>query len=116
MTMKRQKICADTMEKAQVNSELHSREVLIPPQNQGLKNWKIKMRMKLFVEDGDGKITDEPFVHCFEGAITAVSENYSGCSRSIFGKSSNWAVATIKCRKKKRMHSCTEVGAIPNGS
>ena len=96
MTMKRQKFWADAMEKAQVNPELYSRVVLIPPQNQGLKNRKIEMRMKLFVEDDDGKITDESFVHCFEGTITAVSENDSGCSRSIFGKSSKWAVATIK--------------------
>jgi hypothetical protein len=52
--------------------------------------------MDLFVEDDDGKITDESFVHCFEGTITAVSENGSGCSRSIFGESSKWAVATNK--------------------
>ena len=74
MTMKRQKLWADAMEKAQVNPELYSRVVLIPPQNQGLKNRKIEMRMRLFVEDDDGKITDESFVHCFEGTITAVSE------------------------------------------
>ena len=84
------------MEKAQGNPELHSRVVFLPPQNLDLKNRKIEMRMKLFVEDDDGKITDEPPMHCFEGPITAVSENDSGCSRSIFEKVSKWAVASIK--------------------
>ena len=83
---------------AMLDPERYSRWVLVPPQNDQLKDRKIEMRiaMEREVEDAEtGETRTEEFVHCFEGTVTAVRENEAGAKRVVLGVKSKWAVATV---------------------